>query len=1280
MERLCRLRFALYQYRLAYLRPARIHQQSRGYRLGTVAARRQCAHRFVEQRQHRLRQPNRTDLHIQLGHFDQYRKRIFGRDGGDFKRQRFLQRELHLVLWSLPFTLAPSGGSCSISATFLPTAAGSASGTVTLTDNASTSPQTISLSGTGVLTDLSAGFREGDFGLIGAIKMFMKRFSLSLFFALSLAIITPAQTHTLCPVDQNCTTTGNNTHNGTESFEGGITETWVVGTGGVTANTLVQTDTSVPSKIIAATTGVYGKAMGTVAAGGNIEIARYRTVPCVTDTGGATAGDLVIIGTGTVTDCKDSGQTSSASIPITSRIVGVFRSSATAGNTALVELAPARYGTGGTGGNEAGANGAVQIANSGALGASGNLFDTGTEFEVLEDTISKGSNPSFDIRSYGAVATFGNSNFPWAAYSGVSITGKTLTVASGQTSDFIIGEGVTVAHVGATNTMTTPALTSVTPSIQLGMMGTGFVTSGPTGSTSYSYEIVAIDNNGGYTAASSPVTITTGQATLGSNAAAISSAVRSGQTVTITTATNHGLPVGCSTSACGSVLVYSTADRSFVTWTAVASAGTATTFTYTDNLSTAAGASNGSLVTSGYVYWFNSNHLVLPSFGTNVRGYAIYKYNGTNYVFDGFSLPSFPSYAGNEPNYLSWDDWGQGALTPLWWLPTIAPTSAANDNLTTTITAINGSNNTMTLATSATNALGSTSYIADNAPAIAAAFAAANATGSPSQVYIPSVGNNNFVVNSYLSESGALLQCGNLTFADTFNFNGNWRGDLRAFQGGSSPSFSLQAHPTVSVMGYPGIYLPSSSIQMNGLSIVTPANSLGVFHATDSIPIGMFTDMTFVNSGGASDYTGILYYGWGPTTGGGGAGLTFKNVTFDAAGNQSDGITSRPMAIFKGAGEINLSNIIGNRSGFFIYPSEQGIEFTLDMQKELEGPIVPAVTYYQDGHIGCPGGFLDINGVIMDSSYEPAFDSIAGSSGCADVNMHENFSGARGYPMQQTLSVGLGGGPTVNAETITGGIHAYYDSNIIAPTGTLVTGTAAPVAPTCTTVTAGPPYAPSGTWYFSYQPLYPPNKNNGPLSAFSSGCTSDGATQQIALSIPSATPGAVGYQWYRGNYVGSAFGIYTTPTVKYGNWYGQYNGNGVAPTTGGPAGMQNGNLWATAIALGAATTTAGNTILSTTAPTISSGFNTSGYSVSSPTSTAAFTVTVGTGTATSSGVLSMPTATTGWNCFASSRSGASLVLETSESSSSVTLTNYSTPGTTANFASGALIQVSCFAY
>src|SRR5260370_12747132 len=58
-----------------------------------------------------------------------------------------------------PSTLA-AGASCTISATFTPTAAGSRAATLTIADNASGSPHTIALSGTGATTS-AVLFRDG---------------------------------------------------------------------------------------------------------------------------------------------------------------------------------------------------------------------------------------------------------------------------------------------------------------------------------------------------------------------------------------------------------------------------------------------------------------------------------------------------------------------------------------------------------------------------------------------------------------------------------------------------------------------------------------------------------------------------------------------------------------------------------------------------------------------------------------------------------------------------------------------------------------------------------------------------------------------------------------------------------------------------------------------------------------------------------------------------------------------------------------------------------------
>jgi hypothetical protein len=111
-----------------------------------------------------------------------------------------------------------------------------------------------------------------------------------------------------------------------------LTETFTVGAGGVAGNTLVITDSSSPAYIIAATGNTaYGIAISTIAAGGTVEVARYGQVACFVDAGGAVQGDLVIAGTANVTYCKDSGQNLPINVPIGTRIIGVFRTGASAG-------------------------------------------------------------------------------------------------------------------------------------------------------------------------------------------------------------------------------------------------------------------------------------------------------------------------------------------------------------------------------------------------------------------------------------------------------------------------------------------------------------------------------------------------------------------------------------------------------------------------------------------------------------------------------------------------------------------------------------------------------------------------------------------------------------------------------------------------------------------------------------------------------------------------------------------------------------------------------------
>lgn len=108
---------------------------------------------------------------------------------------------------------------------------------------------------------------------------------------------------------------------------------------------------------------------------------------------------------------------------------------------------------------------------------------------------------------------------------------------------------------------------------------------------------------------------------------------------------------------------------------------------------------------------------------------------------------------------------------------------------------------------------------------------------------------------------------------------------------------------------------------------------------------------------------------------------------------------------------------------------------------------------------------------------------------------------------------------------------------------------------------------------------------------------------------------------------------------------------------------------------------AGNLLISLTAPTISAHFNTSGDSVSASNGTAAFTVTVGTGAAGSTGAVGLPTATTGWICFAANRNRAAYIQQTGSTATTATFTNYGTTvGTPVNWTNSDVLAISCHAY
>lgn len=133
-------------------------------------------------------------------------------------------------------------------------------------------------------------------------------------------------------------------------------------------------------------------------------------------------------------------------------------------------------------------------------------------------------------------------------------------------------------------------------------------------------------------------------------------------------------------------------------------------------------------------------------------------------------------------------------------------------------------------------------------------------------------------------------------------------------------------------------------------------------------------------------------------------------------------------------------------------------------------------------------------------------------------------------------------------------------------------------------------------------------------------------------------------------------------------------------STGGPlvisqGGTFNGVVTATGL-------TMQHQLMYNTTPTISSGFGT-GASVAASNGPAAFRVNVGTSN-TGTGVVGLPTATTGWNCYANNITTKGVnqasVQQTASTTNSATFQNYTDIMGTHAMTDNDVLAISCFAY
>ena len=182
-------------------------------------------------------------------------------------------------------------------------------------------------------------------------------------------------------------------------------------------------------------------------------------------------------------------------------------------------------------------NGSAAITGTLTVGGATDTLDRRRRIPGRRRKHSKGRRPWVDVAAYGARA--------------IVATGYTTTcsVSSGSTAlgcagaaQFHNGDGISVYGAGATNTLSTPGAPTVTPSLAAHATGTGVDVNAPSGSTSFSYKIVALGSWsatsgsnlwGAYTAAERGGATTTGNA-LGSQTQTISTLSEQNGVLTVT--------------------------------------------------------------------------------------------------------------------------------------------------------------------------------------------------------------------------------------------------------------------------------------------------------------------------------------------------------------------------------------------------------------------------------------------------------------------------------------------------------------------------------------------------------------------------------------------------------------------------------------------------------------------------------------------------------------------------------------------------------------------------
>ncbi len=361
-------------------------------------------------------------------------------------------------------------------------------------------------------------------------------------------------------------------------------------------------------------------------------------------------------------------------------------------------------------------------------GAQTNVQNTFTAPQnIAADFHTKGPNPFYDVTLFGGYEYTGTQPSTTGT---MSASSTALTLASAQ--DFANNQGILILGAGPATSLATP--TGVTVGQQ-----------NVTGSTSYSYCVVAEDYANGRTACSAAGSTPTGVANLGAfTTATISSCTRTSGIVTCTTTASHNL-------APNSFIELSSTGSNSYNGTATLLTASGSTFTYPQQGQNddSTGITTGTVkaLALNVVQWTEVDYAVLRSYVYRCTSTCALPANASNYTLAGVTQ-------GMDGGFLDYGYAVTASLIGNGDVSATAPTAPSAQWLPTLIVS-GGGTTSLVLAAASTTAVSGAKALHDNVPNIIAACSAMGSISGGGILYIPNTngtaGSVNFPINSTLN-------------------------------------------------------------------------------------------------------------------------------------------------------------------------------------------------------------------------------------------------------------------------------------------------------------------------------------------------------------------------------------------------------------------------------------------------------------------------------------------------------------------------------------------------